>query len=127
MSSLKKSIPAIAQQDAQVIESPVTLISAGEINLKMPANTVHNFAGVIYFNDASGDTPLAPATLTGTATITIKTSNQSHGFQSVTNGALDASTFAQANWSANSLEVKATFAAITGATHAKLIVSSNKT
>lgn len=127
MSSLRNSIPAIAQQGAQVIESPVTLVSAGEITLKMRADSVHNFAGVIYFNDAGGVTPLVPGTLTGTGTITIKTSNQSHGFQSITNGALDASTFTQADWSANSLEVKVTFAAITGATHAKLVVSSNKT
>jgi hypothetical protein len=127
MSSLSNNYSAIAEQEHEVTESAVTLVSAGSITVAMTTRSVHNFAGVVFYNDASGDTPLDPSGLTGTTDVSVKTTVQPHGFQVAVNPTLNAAIFDQANWAANTTEVKGEFTSITGATHAKLIVTSNKT
>jgi len=126
MSSLRNSYSRVAEQGNENAVSEVFPVS-GDILLPILFPNPHSFAGVVYYANASGDTPLDPSGLGGTATITIRTTNQPHGFQATVDNVLMANAFSQTSWDGNATEVKAVFAAITGATHARLIVTSNKT
>ena len=126
MSKLRESYFRIAGQDNEIIESPVVPVNATEIILDVSSQLAHYFGGVLFYNDAEGATLLDPATLTGTATVTAKTINSSFGFQEVNNGILDVSVIDQSDWAGNTLQVRAAFSAITGATHAKLIITANR-
>ena len=125
MSKLIESYGKITGQQIENARSDVNLV-ASDITLPVNPDNAHSFAGVEFYNDANGDTPLDPSTLTGTATITVKTVNQPIAFQEVSNGTLDISTAIIASWDANATAVKATLAAVTGATHYRLIVSTNR-
>lgn len=105
-------------------QSLVVLVSAGDLTFDIDSNYSHNFAGLVYFNDANGDTPVTPSA--GSATLTIKTANQPQGFQSIAAGALDATTISQADWDGNSLQANFSFSGITGATHVRAIVTGNQ-
>ncbi len=126
MSSLRNTYSKIAEQGNENVVSEVFPVS-GDILLPISFPNPHSFAGVIYYANSNGDTPLDPSGLGGTATITIRTTNQPHGFQDTVDNVLQANSFAQTSWDGNASEVKCVFAAITGATHARLIVTSNKT
>ena len=115
----------IKSSTLRIVESAVALI--GDITLgqsdRIDPSKPHGFAGIVYFNDTMGITPVTPSG--GTATITIKTVVQPHGFQDANNNSLMANTITQADWSAAVTEVKATFVGIMGVTHAKMIVSQS--
>jgi len=106
------------------IESPVVLVSAGSITLPVDRSYPHNFAGIIFFNDSGGVTPVTPSA--GSTTFTIKTVNQSQGFQNIAAGTVAADAPNQVDWAGNTLEVLATFAGIVGATHARLVSTGNQ-
>ena len=66
---------------SEEIVSVVTLVSAGSITLTTGQSRVHNFAGVVFFNDADGATPVQPSA--GTITFTAKIVVQPHAFQDI--------------------------------------------
>lgn len=105
-------------------QSAVTAISEGStIGLELDPSFVHNFAGVTFYNDSDGVTPVQPSA--GTVTFTIKTSVQSHAFQTIPNNILQANVPGQVDWASNSEFVLATLSGIVGATHARLFWAGN--
>lgn len=126
MSSLQDNYDNIANPGELTLTSPVTAISAGEIIIASADALAHNFAGVVFYSDAEGQNVVLPSAMSGTVTITVKTSNQPHAYQDVNNGTLPANKAGQADWSANTKSIRATFSGITGATHAQLIVTQNR-
>ncbi len=106
------------------MESAVILVSAGSITLDIDKNYPHNFAGVVFYNDAEGATPVTPSG--GNVIYTIKTVNQPQGFQAITGGTVLATAENQVDWSGNSLQVLATFDSVTGATHARVFYTGNQ-
>ena len=103
--------------------SPVVIVSAGPIDLKIDISRVHHFAGVVFFNDAEGATPVTPTA--GTITYTVQLVVQPQGFQAPQENVLNAADVCQVNWAGNTEVVRATFAGIVGATHARLIWAGN--
>ncbi len=103
--------------------SPVHLISGGDLTLTIDPTYPHNYAGIVWYNDAAGATPVTPTS--GTADITVKTANQSQGFQTITGGTIQADTVSQADWSGNTEEVNVEFTTIVGATYAQLFWTGN--
>lgn len=104
-------------------QSPVTPVASGQIDLELDPSFVHSFAGVVFFNDVDGVTPVQPTA--GTVTFTVVLDVQPHTLQAVPNNVLQADTPDQVDWAGNTLSVRATFGGIVGATHAKLIVAGN--
>lgn len=109
----------------KTITSEVVAVGEGEILLTVDQNYVHNYAGVIFYNSSSGTVPLDPSGLTGSTTFTVKTLAQPQGYQTLPANIVAANALGQVNWAANTLEVKAVFAALTGATHARLVFIGN--
>lgn len=105
------------------IPSLVTLVSAGSITLAIGESRVHHFAGIVFYNEEEGTTPVQPSA--GTITFTIKTIVQPHGFQAITDGTISATAPNQVDWAGNTIEVLATFTNVVGATHARMIWSGN--
>ena len=94
--------------------------------LKLSSGFVHNFVGVVYYANVEGLNALQPVAIAaGQALISVKTMCQPHGFQEISGGLLLANEFAQADWHGNSIEVRAIFTGIEGATHARLYVTGN--
>ncbi|MEE8609002.1 MAG: hypothetical protein V3S55_15465 [Nitrospiraceae bacterium] len=96
---------------------------AGFIDLAVEPSYVHSFAGVVFFNEPQGTTPVQPSA--GTITFTVVLEVQRHASQPVLDNVLQANTVDQVDWAGNTLSVKATFSGIIGATHARLIVAGN--
>ena len=108
---------------SEAIPSIVTPVSDGSITLSIGQSRVHNFAGIVFFNEAEGITPVQPSS--GTITFTVKLVVQPHDFQDVPSNEINATAVDQVSWAANTTTVKATFDSIVGATHAKMIWSGN--
>lgn len=102
----------------------MTAVAAGSITMDVDENYPHNFAGVIYFNDANGDTPVTPSG--GNVTFDIVTVNQPQDFQDITGGTIPATSANQVDWDGNSLQVRVTFDTVTGATHARIVYTGNQ-
>lgn len=98
-------------------------VSNGFVELEIGNSRVHNFAGMVFFNDAQGDVFVTPTA--GTATFTVKLVVQPQAFQEITNNVLDITMPCQVNWAANTLVVRADLTDIVGATHARLIWAGN--
>ncbi len=105
------------------LQSEVTAIAAGDLILDVDVTYPHNFAGLIWYNDAEGVTPVTPTG--GTITITIKTPVQPQGYQEISGGVLSADVVSQVDWAANTEQVKAVFDTITGATYVRLLWAGN--
>lgn len=116
--------PYTHRLQSKTIESVVTTVASGSITLQIDENYPHNFAGVVFYNDAGGVTPVTPSA--GTVEFTVKTVNQPQGFQAILNGTVDANAPNQVSWDGNALEVLATFTGVTGATHARLYYTGNQ-
>lgn len=119
--------PYTALLGSNFVESPVTAISAGFIEINVNPNYSHNFAGVEYYSDSAGTTKVIPTA--GTETYTLKTTVQPNDYQSFQDNTLNASTPDQVDWAANTEVVRVTLAGVSGngATHAKLIFVGNIT
>ncbi len=104
-------------------QSDVHEISGGDLTFTVDNTYPHNFAGIVWYNDSGGATPVTPSG--GTATITIKTPIQPQGFQSITGGILAADVVSQVDWAGNTEEIKVAFDSIVGATHARLFWAGN--
>lgn len=104
-------------------QSSVIAVAAGQIDLAIDNSRPHNFAGVVFFNDASGVTPVQPSA--GTITYTVQLVVQPHAFQAPPDNVINANTVDQVDWAGNTEIVRATFAGIVGATHARLIWAGN--
>lgn len=108
-------------------QSLVIALTAGAatIDLEFDKSYRHSFAGIEYFSDAGGATPVVPTagTETYTLTTTVKPSSQQAFSGSVINSADED----QVSWAANVTSVRCVLAAVAGngATHVRLIVSGN--
>lgn len=108
---------------SESIPSKVTPVSDGSIEQIIDQSRVHNFAGVVFFNDADGETPVQPTA--GTITFTVKLVVQPHSYQPTPSNVINADGVDQVSWAANTISILATFSGIVGATHAKLIWAGN--
>lgn len=115
--------PHTKQLQASKIVSEITPIATAELIMDVSSNHPHCFAGVVFYNSASGGTAVLPAT--GTATITVETQMQPGFFQNVENNAIDVTAAGQVDWSSNTTRVKVNLTSITGATHYQLRVAGN--
>lgn len=105
--------------DSAVVEVDTEIILEGT-DLGNP----HCFAGVQFFSDADGETPVVPSA--GEVVIKIKTINNTPNFEPIPVGVIDASDPSTLSWAANTTAVKATPTDVTGATHYRLVVSCNE-
>jgi len=103
--------------------SEVLALSAGPLELAIDPSYVHNFAGLLFFNDAEGATPVQPSA--GSATFTVALSVQPHVFQAVPDNALDVSVSDQVDWAGNTDRIMVTHADVVGATYWQLIWCGN--
>lgn len=118
--------PYSALLDDNLTESTVQALAGGALTINLPFDPSyrHSFAGVEFYSDADGDTPVAASagTITYTLTLPVMPNDQ----QSFTNNVSNAVNADTVNWAANVLSVRATIAGITGSpTHARLRVSGN--
>ena len=105
------------ESDVTAIATPVTL--AG-----LPTDLPHCFVGVQFFDDAGGTSVVVPGA--GTAAIEIVTINNTPVLEAINGSPMDATAAVTLNWDGNTLSVKVTLAAITVATHYKVVVTANK-
>lgn len=104
--------------------SVVVPVATGLIDLNIDPSRVHHFAGVVFYNDADGKTPVQPSA--GTATFQVILTVQPQALQDISNNVLDDLTEpCQVNWAGNTEAIRVTFDSITGATHARLIWAGN--
>lgn len=107
-------------------QTEVTEISGGALVLDLLADRsrVHNFAGVVFYSDAGGETEVQPSA--GTATFQVSLVVQPQAFQDVINGIVaDLTKPCQVDWAGNTVTVRVTLAGIVGASHCRLIVAGN--
>ncbi len=124
--NVSTSKPYTSLLRSSIQESPVTALASGAatVNLMINENCSHNFAGVVYFSDAEGETFVTPAA--GTETYTLRTVVQPQGFQSFASNTSSSSQIDQVDWAANTTEVRVVLAGVSAtATHCKLIFSGN--
>jgi len=99
-------------------------ISTGDLIQDVDPSYPHNYAGIIFYSDAAGTTKVLPSG--GTITFTIATEQQPSDFQDVIDGTgVDAMVPNQVDWNSNSLQVKAEFTSITGASYARIVFTGN--
>ena len=96
---------------------------AGQIDMNVNPSYVHSFAGVVFYDDAEGQTPVQPTA--GTSTFNVMLEVQPQAYQEVPNNVLNADTPDQVDWAGNTLSVRAVFSGIAGATYAMLVVAGN--
>lgn len=106
--------------------SPVVALSAGAIVIDLLIDPAyrHSFAGVEFYSDAEGATPVTASAgvILYTLTLSVMPNNQ----QQFLNNSVNAADNDTVNWGANVISVRATISAITGTpTHAKLRVCGN--
>ena len=104
-------------------QSEVIPVATGSIDLNIDISRVHHFAGVVFYNDANGVTPVQPSA--GTSTFPVKLTVQSHAFQTIPANVINANIVSQVNWAGNTKTVRVVFAGIVGATHARLFWAGN--
>ena len=92
------------------VGTPVTLGTPAEtLDLDSP----HSFAGIELFADAAGATPAAASA--GTFTVTVKTSVNPQGYDTVDGGTIDATALSTASWDAPTIGVLVTPTSAAGA------------
>lgn len=96
---------------------------AGTIEFDINNSRVHNFAGVVFFNDPQGSVFVTPTA--GMATFTVKLVVQPQAFQAIPNNVLDVTVACQVNWAGNTLSVQVDLTGVTGVSHARLITATN--
>lgn len=110
--------------------SQIVEITAGaaSVDLPMREDYTHNFAGVIYYTDDSGEDTARVRPTAGTETFTIETSLQPGEFQSFNSNTNGADAPGQVNWSSNTKTVRVNITGLTGgATHCQLVAIGNLT
>ena len=103
---------------------PVALV-AGAVNIEIDVDPAsrHWFAGIVYYSDAEGTVEVTPSA--GSAAIKAKSVVQPQDFQTLVNGTVVATTVDQADWSDNTVQVRAEVGGIVGASYARLLISGN--
>lgn len=110
----------------RLVEGPVVALAGGAAVLEVDfdVNYRHSFAGVEFFDDAEGTSPV-PAT-GGTVSFTLNVPVLPNDPQSFVNSNVNAVDAEVVSWAANTTKVTATLTGITGtATHACLRASGN--
>lgn len=112
--------------DDHMFESDVEALAGGAVTIDLPFDSSyrHSFAGVEFYSDAGGTTPVTAGA--GTITFTLVLPVMPNTQQPFTDNLINAIDDATVNWAANAISVRATVAGITGSpTHARLRVSGN--
>ena len=105
-------------------ESPITAIGSDITLVSLDQVKPHCFAGVQFFSDSAGATPIVPSA--GIVTIEIKTIN-TNLFEPVLGGIIDVRSPTTVSWAANTKEIKAIPSGITVVAYYKLVVTYNET
>lgn len=105
--------------------SPVTALVAGAATIDVPLDPSrpHSFAGAVFFNDATGETPVQPTD--GKIVYTVQLTVQPHVFQDIPDNEVDATSPGQVDWAGNTDVVRADVQSVVGATHVRIIVVGN--
>lgn len=127
---LLPATPLAEPGDNQYKRSEVFELSNGAATVTMITSHYwsHNFAGVIYYNDESGDTNNVVTPTAGTETYTLETVFKPGVFQTFTNNTLSSNTPSQVDWSANTVRVRVVLAGVSGngVTHVRLVFYGNE-
>jgi len=107
-----------------MVEGGIVAVTDGvQLEIELDPSYRHSFAGVEFYSDAEGTTPVTPSG--GTVTFELKTPLQPNAFQSFTLNAISAASADQVNWGTNALAVRATLSSVVGAAYARLRATMN--